>query len=1511
MSLSRRARKQLIALGVIVALVLVVGVGGNQLRLARRAASAADGLQRGTAAFEAGDYEEAIVQLNRYVPRNRDDADAIYMLAKSRLEVPQDGGGHLTTALAFARAAVDNDPDSIRNRLLVIEVLDRSGGGSLPELLADIDGVLSLDPSRADLRLYKVRVLNSVDRRDDAIEELRAIIRRDPSNLEALGFMAALLSDRPAEFNQWVADLDQQASSPELTPAQAAPLHIARLTARLNRIPANAQQTGNAALAATRAMGAYDLLTQTLLPAAVDSADVARAVLDAVDRVERAVRITRPQNPDEAQATIDRLDTINAGAMDFVARHTANLDSGPASRAPFVLAALEWLWTSDRSEDAQELAQRWRAAQPAAAITAQTPPAAAAVEALIAMTRALPDDQLAPGITEMAPAETDDPALADIPAASRLWLRLASASADLRARRLAQAEDVIEAAADDMDSLSGRLSFAVESPADRAATGFVAAVARPALDILGAEIASASGDTARAITLWNRAAGQRLAWDLPALQLLETYRSRGSIGLAEATSREAMLRGANIGTGLSMIESRVDQYELGLLPYEAAEAALTELERAGALASAAAGALSEAVDAASGGAGDNPAAAETLVRMLRAADELGVLASPAIVPTPVAAAAAEAINARFTTLTPESKYAASLLEVARTGVYGPALERLAAETARVEGDADASDAAKFDHQRILARFTAELALTYQALEQDAFERTRAFAEAHPDNADAQLLFIDSMLRAGEIPPARTEPLTESLDRLRDTLGADSYAYNFAESRRLYASPATRTPEVARQEIISRLDPFVEGQQAGSAPVEVLHLTAKWWELLPGSLERRLGYLRRAQQTSPTAWGIYPDFVRALGEAGEWDDAAGALAQWGVQLRPSLGLRSQRRDLAQFVAARFDRIAEQASDTRSRQIGAFLWSMALEDARNLALSTGERADRLRYAQVLLAAPDAGVASAVAMDILGLDQLAAVRVEESRPATTGPGVAAADLSVAAALETAVGAITLDTPDQQAAQPITETDLPVIAAAAQLIAENAAVRRLTTAVASGEQDRFPATVRREPEPQVALNVLAMALGGASEQMNTRAVGLFYALAYQPDRWQAFADEARSAMLAAAAIDNLTETETRSLVYPLSQLGEVDTAIALQRRLTVGTELAGAGRPSAAQAEAARITDVVAIAEILRDAGRTDDAYAALDALAAEDRERLTTAAAPIGAQALVALLELETERAQTPVTTAFARRIINSPVESFGSLQLAIDRAATSSARRTLLSLVTDELVAMSTPDTADAPAGGSAGADRPDFRPAVASLWFTAATAAGEDDPLRRDLFTGAITRLNTVAGSAGDNEDLRLFALRRKAYCEIELGSLDAGIGTYRQALAIDPMDPATLNNLADALKRRGQLVEAAQTAERSVSASNGSELPDSVVSIFYDTLGGSKLAVGDVEAALVALRTALDLDASNAAARVTLAEAQLEAGQAADAIEATLEPIGPAAEQDLSAAARERLAAVRTRLRTN
>ncbi|MFG0293365.1 MAG: tetratricopeptide repeat protein, partial [Phycisphaerales bacterium JB050] len=1327
----------------------------------------------------------------------------------------------------------------------------------------------------------------------DLVGSLAAIAQNHPENLKAYAGITALLAERPAEFNQWVAEIDQRATAERTPPAAKAALDIARINARLNLIPSNPRQSGAAALAAARTLGSYDILIESLLPKTVKDPQTARAVLGVVDKVERALRLTRPIDPEQAQPTYDRLETVNDAALEFVQRHTA----APQATPELVAATLEWLWTTDRIDEARNLAARWRESVPAAQITENTTPAAVIVEALIAITAVLPDDQISPNIASVA-TETRQPL-------TRVWSNLVASTLALRERKIQDAESHLQQAAKDADEIRLSGLFSVSEQADNSINTFLNSLAQPLVNALAADAAFRSGDTARAIDLWTLAGRERLAWDLPALQLLDIYRQRGNIGQAEAISTEAMLRGATISTGLSMIDARVDQFELGLIPYEVALTSLNDLEQAGfpeppirvarlrlaiigsirlparaaEFADQVASSLAQTVAEAS----DGPTTAETLVRMLRAADELGVIANPAFVPANTAAAASQVINAQFSQLTPESKYAASLIEVARTGVYGPALERLIAETERVQADPDLSEVTKFDHQRILARFSSELARSYQAVEQQAYDRLLAFAENYPDNADAQLLLIDSLLRAGEIPPVRTEALTEALDRIRDTLGTDSYAYNFAESRRLYANPATRTPEVARQEIISRLDPFVEGPQSGSATVEVLHLVSKWWELLPNSLERRLGYLRRAQQTSPTAWGLYPDLVTALTDAGQLDDAATALVQWGFQLRPSLGMRSQRRDLAQFVGAQYNAVAKQANDDRSRQIQTMLWSLAVNDAVAIAQSTGERTDLLRLAQVLLAAPDRDVARAVALNQIAeqVKDNAAQRVDESRPATITPGVAAADLTVAAAFHTAVQAITLDSPDAPRAN---AEDLPALANAARLIAENAAVARLTFAVADETRSDFPATVRTTPEPDAALRVLPLAIN--DEQLMSRAVGLFYAVAYDPERWQPFADQARSAMLAAAAIKNITEYETRNLVYPLSQLGEFETAIALQRSLMSEDD---------STTDATRINDVVAIAEILREAGQTTQAYAALDALSADDRSSLMTEVAPIGAQALVTLLELETGQDQTPVTNAFVRRVTSNPQAGVDPLQLAIESAADSMTRRRLLDLVSDDLVAT------------SSGPGAQDLRPFVASLWFTAATSAPEDDPMRRDLLTQTITRLNQVAEI--EQPGAKAFAYRRKAYCEIELGLVDSGIRTYRMALEAEPNDPATLNNLADALKRQGQFPEALQTSERAIAAARATQIPNSILSVFYDTYGGSNLAVGNVEEALAALQTALDLDATNNAARVTFAEAQLAANQSPELIRATIEPIGPAAEQQLPASTRQRLRAVREQLR--
>ncbi|MFU8829295.1 MAG: tetratricopeptide repeat protein, partial [Phycisphaerales bacterium] len=524
MSLSRRARKQLIALGVIVALVAVVGFGGNQLRLARNAASAERAYKLGTEAFERGDYQETLTQLNRYLPSNQDDADALYMHAKARLEVPQDGGAHYTTALNWARRAADGDPDSVAKRLLILEIRVRSGRSSLPELLATVDSVLSLDPTRSDLRIFKADILRASDRQTEALRELRSIVSRDPSSIDALDRITRLLTDQPAEYSQWINTLDQQAADNP----QAAAFDIARINARLRLIPANPRETGVSAIAATRALTAYEILTESLLEKTVQTPGQFRAALSIVDEVERAIRLTRPLTQRDAQATQDRLEDISTRAVRFADRHTGFGSDSGEHRPAFVLAATEWFWTSDRVSDLSRIASDWRrvsADQPTDAVPL-------AIESLITMTGALPDDQLVP-MPETSPAP-----------AGRLWIELASAARNLRQGELVSAAEALARANDQATIVQGAHLFAPVASADRDINLLVATTATPALLILEAETAAAAGDTARAMSLWFDAARQRRVWDRPALQLLETYRLRGNIAEAEQMSSEAMLRGA-------------------------------------------------------------------------------------------------------------------------------------------------------------------------------------------------------------------------------------------------------------------------------------------------------------------------------------------------------------------------------------------------------------------------------------------------------------------------------------------------------------------------------------------------------------------------------------------------------------------------------------------------------------------------------------------------------------------------------------------------------------------------------------------------------------------------------------------------------------------------------------------------------------------------------------------------------------------------------------------------------
>ncbi len=1488
MSLSRRARKQLIALVVLVVLVLVVGVGGNQLRLAMRASDAAEGLKLGTAAFERGEYAEALSQFNRYfkVPEHQTNADVIYMHAKSRLETPQDGGVHYRTALGLARRAVDNDPDSVRNRLLVLETLIRSRGGSLPDILSEIDSVLELDPRRTDLRLYRADVLLASERPDDALNELRSIIARDPSSIEAMDRINRILISRPAEYNAWVASLDQKAQdNPEV-----AAFDIARIHARVILINTGSRDNAGSAIAASRTMTAYDILTQSLLQRSVADVGVFRAALAACDEVERAIRFTRPVIQDEAQATQDRLEAVDAAARGFVAAHTGLDDEDPvldADRAQFVLAAMEWLWTSDRGDLFTRMAEAWRDGNP----EISTDPAQVAVEALIALTGALPEEQL----IELPERSTS--------LAANLWLKLSRASVLLRDREITELAEVLNSAVETAEAIDNSIRFTPAPTDQRATVSFLAEAAMPALALLRAEAAFASGDTARAMSLWRDAAMLRRVWDQPALQLLSALRDRGSIIESEQMSGESMLRGATIGTGLSMIDARVQQYALGLIPYDTAEMALRELRNAGLPEAPIAVAdfrlalvasmidparreqrleqAAEALASTAEQAVEETLTAQVLVRMLGAAQEYGMLGNPSLIPASVRDTSLRAIDTHFAAMDPESKYIASTVEVALTGSYGATLARFSAEVRRLREDPSALEPLRFENERVLAQLTADLARTYQALADEAYERTLSLAESNPDNAAAQLLFIESLLRAGEVPPARAEPLTDALERLKAILGPKSYTYNLAESRRLYANPQTRTPEVARQEIITRLDPFVEGQQSATAPVEVLHLVSRWWALLPNSLDRRLTYLRRALRTSQTAWGIYPDLVSALAESNAWDEAATVLVQWGRQLTPPQGLLAQRRDLAQVVGERWTGIAAASGEDQANRTLDEIWAVAIRDALDLEAATGDPVDTLRTAQILLAAPDGQVSRAAAASVLGWDQPALDRIVAARQSALDRGSTVPDASLAAAVSKARDL--LGSPPAEGG--FDADQLQVLARAAQIIANHATLARFSMEIALGDRAPTESMNVLAPDPQAGLDALAWALEGASPELVDRARGLFFATAYQPETWAGWEDQARSAMLSAARTGQLTEPERRALVYPLSQLGEIDAAIELQRTLA---QEGGAD-------ESSRLTDVVAIAEILRDAGQTQAAYEAITNLPETQRNQLISDTVAPGTQALVALLELETAQPQTPVTTAFARRVIDQPREMLAAFGLAIESAAGSQPRLTLLRLVSDELAERS----ASRPQEG-------EFRPAIAILWFTAATAAREDDPLRSQLLSEVIARMDVVGQIP--NDEARLFAYRHKAYCEIELGRLDAGIRNYRQAIELDGEDPATLNNLADALNRRGQAAEAVGYAQRAIESATEQGFPHGVVSIFHDTLGKSHLAIGAVDEALIVLRTAIDLDSGNIPARISLAEAQVAAGESAEAVRATLEPIGPAAEQDLIEANRDRLSALRDRL---
>ena len=157
-------------------------------------------LVEGMAAYERGDFADAMTGLGAYVARDKSNAKALLALADSRRNVPVDGGRHLVSALAFARAAAQAAPDDPAPLQVIVDLCVQLT--YKPEALDAAQKLLALQPD--NLRALEVRTgtLASLGRTREALESALDLVRRHPHSVSGHDAVLQLRLDLKSDPRQ-------------------------------------------------------------------------------------------------------------------------------------------------------------------------------------------------------------------------------------------------------------------------------------------------------------------------------------------------------------------------------------------------------------------------------------------------------------------------------------------------------------------------------------------------------------------------------------------------------------------------------------------------------------------------------------------------------------------------------------------------------------------------------------------------------------------------------------------------------------------------------------------------------------------------------------------------------------------------------------------------------------------------------------------------------------------------------------------------------------------------------------------------------------------------------------------------------------------------------------------------------------------------------------------------------------------------------------------------------------
>ncbi len=192
-------KRRLLTLFVIVLAITGAGGGFLAFRLSRLEGVNKQRRANGMAAFAAGEYDQSLTLLSKYVSDNKEDSEALFALAVARSQVTMPNGQHLKTAIGYLNNYLDMKKGDSAGQHKLLDLYARVRWN--PEIMALSDDILQVSPNDLPALRAKTGALKAQQKFDQALIVSEKINDLAPLDIDAQRTTFQLLAQlkRPAK----------------------------------------------------------------------------------------------------------------------------------------------------------------------------------------------------------------------------------------------------------------------------------------------------------------------------------------------------------------------------------------------------------------------------------------------------------------------------------------------------------------------------------------------------------------------------------------------------------------------------------------------------------------------------------------------------------------------------------------------------------------------------------------------------------------------------------------------------------------------------------------------------------------------------------------------------------------------------------------------------------------------------------------------------------------------------------------------------------------------------------------------------------------------------------------------------------------------------------------------------------------------------------------------------------------------------------------------------------------